>query len=410
MATLAPDQTRLDAPSARDDSLAAARFIDRMLLNVWRSGMSPRPSLSPGALVDHAVKAEGRAPAPGDWEERLAILTRSLAEEAQLSPLGRAIAFGQIVRKIRCRIRAEEQWERDPSILDRPVERPLVIVGQMRSGTTRLHRLLAQDPGFIHTRAYETMIPVPTGGRLETRPLTVTANLLFLRALNPLLAAVHPTGPFQAEEEFGFHAMSIFGAQFEGQWQVPAFARHCETCDRDAVYAEFRKTLQTIATVRGEPADKPWVLKAPQFTQDMDALHEALPDARYLFLRRDLAQVVGSSASLAFQQARVQSRHVDPHAVGAEWLRKTRLRHDRVDDFRARHPDIEALDVCFDEVGRDWRGQMRRIYAFLGRDLDTRVVNAMESFLGKSKAHHKHRYRLEDFGLTEERVRAAFGQ
>ncbi|WP_265562039.1 sulfotransferase family protein [Sphingomicrobium arenosum] len=408
MATLAPDPIRLEPSPDKGDSLAAARFIDRMLCNVWRQGMSPRPSLAPGALIDHATKAEGQRPAPGDWEERLAILTRSLAGEAQLSPLGRAIAFGQIVRKLRCRIRAEQQWQRDPAILKRPVRRPLVIVGQMRSGTTRLHRLLARDPAFIHTRAYETMIPVPTGGRIETRPLTVTANLLFLRALNPLLAAVHPTGPFQAEEEFGFHAMSLFGAQFEGQWQVPKFARHCENCDRAPVYDEFRKTLQTIATVRDEPEDKPWVLKAPQFTQDLDTLHAEFPDARFLFLHRDLAQVVGSSASLAFQQARVQSRHVDPHAIGAEWLRKTKLRHDRVEDFRARNPWVDALDVRFEDVSRDWRGQMHRIYAFLGRDLDPKVEAAMQAFLGKSKAHHKHRYALGDFGLTEAQVRAEF--
>ncbi|MCJ7420578.1 sulfotransferase family protein [Sphingomicrobium astaxanthinifaciens] len=409
MATLAPDVAVADRPARAGDSLAAARWLDRLLCTLWRQGVTPRPSLAPGALIDHATRAEGRAPAPGDWEERLAILTRSLAGEARLSPLGRAIAFGQIVRKLRCRIRAEAQWARDPAILSRPVTRPLVIVGQMRSGTTRLHRLLAQDPGFAHTRAYETMIPVPTGGPLETRPLTATANLLFLRALNPLLAAVHPTGPFQAEEEFGFHAMSIFGAQFEGQWQVGAFARHCENCDRAPVYAEFRRTLQTIATVRDEPPGKPWVLKAPQFTQDLDALHAAFPDARFLFLHRDLAQVVGSSASLAYQQARVQSRHVDPHAIGAEWLRKTRLRYERVHDFRVRHPGLEALDICFDEVGRDWRGQMHRLYDFLGRPLEPKVEAAMAAFLGKSKAHRKHRYDLEDFGLSQAAVRAAIG-
>lgn len=406
MAALAPRPVTPVAPE-RGADLGAARWLDRILCGIWRQGLTPRPSLKPADLKHHAMRAEDRAPAPGEWEERLDILCASLVEEAQLSPLGRAIAHGQIVRKIRCRIRAERRWEEEPAILTRPVEAPLIIVGQMRSGTTRLHRLLARDPTFIHTRAYETMIPVPTGSMIETRPLTVTANLLFLRTLNPLLSAVHPTGPFQAEEEFGFHAMSLFGAQFEGQWNVPRFARHCETCDRSGVYREFRKTLQTIAHVRGETGGKPWLLKAPQFTQDLDALRAEFSDARFLFLHRDPVEVVGSSASLAWQQARVQSRHADARAIGTEWLRKTALRAERMASFRSANPDVPALDIAFDRVGEDWRGEIGRVYDFIGRAPDPDVVDAMADYLSRSTRHRAHRYALEDFGLDEAQVRAA---
>ncbi|MEN3973326.1 sulfotransferase [Sphingomicrobium sp. XHP0235] len=395
-------------PSRAETSepLKAARFIDRMLASVWNKGITPRPTLVAHDLIDHATRAEERAPAPGDWQDRLAVLCDALEDEARLSPLGRAIAHGQVVRKIRCRIRAEAHWERDPAILERRVERPLVIVGQMRSGTTRLHRLLARDPSFAHTRTYETMIPVPDGGRIDGRALTATANLLFLRTLNPLLAAVHPTGPFQAEEEFGLHAMSIFGAQFEGQWWVPSFARHCEDCDRTSVYREFRRTLQTIGHVRGERDDKPWVLKAPQFTQDLDELHAIFPDARYLFLSRDPAEVVASSASLAWQQARVQSQDITPAMIGEEWLRKTRLRATRMSDFRARHPDLDAHDVDFHAMNRDWLGEVAKIYDWLGQPLEPSVEQAMTAFVSGAKAHKGHHYDIADFGLCPDRVRA----
>ncbi|MCM8556433.1 sulfotransferase family protein [Sphingomicrobium sediminis] len=406
MATVASDLEQYQP--TEEGSLGAARFLDKMLGTLWDKGLTWRPTLDPKDLKHHAMRAEDRAPKEGCWEDRLDILTQALDEEAKLSPLGRAIAHGQLVRKIRCRIRAEAQWARNPAIRDRKVVAPLIIVGQMRSGTTRLHRLLARDPHFVHTRAYETMIPMPGGGRIDKRPVTATANLLFLRTLNPLLAAVHPTGPYQAEEEFGLHAMSIFGAQYEGQWMVPSFARHCETCDRTGVYEEFKAVLQTLGAVRHEPEDKPWVLKAPQFTQDLEVLHEVFPDARYLFLHRDPVSVVGSSASLAWQQARVQSCSADRDAIGAEWLHKTKLRQDRQRAFRQAHPHVPALDIRFDHVNEDWRREIGRVYDFIGRTLDPDVEAAMADFLANSKAHKRHDYDIRDFGLDPQDVASAF--
>jgi hypothetical protein len=54
-------------------------------------------------------------------------------------------------------------WRAQPEIRDRPIPEPIVILGQMRSGTTRLQRLLACDDRFAHTRLYESLIPAPFG-------------------------------------------------------------------------------------------------------------------------------------------------------------------------------------------------------------------------------------------------------
>jgi hypothetical protein len=376
-----------------------------MLLRLWRSGVAPAPVLQEQALLRAAVGGDVRS--VGDeqaWREPLQLLLRSLREEADLNPLGRTIAHAQIVDALRARRRARALWRRHPEIAERSITAPVIVLGQMRSGTTRIHRLLACDHRFAHTRLFETLAPVPFGppGSRERRAVKAWAVLTLLHALNPALAAIHPTGPYQPEEEFGLYNFSFASAQFEAQWRVPSFSRWWETAPMAGVYAEFAMLLRTIGWHRRDPPGKTWLLKAPQFMQDLDALIAAFPGARLICLHRDPAQVVASSASLVWNQMRVQSDAADPNWIGAEWLRKTRLRQERAKRVRHEHPQVPQIDVDYEAVGRDWRGEMRRIYSFLGYDLQPETEARMEAYLSRSKKHLGHAYSPELFGLPSQ--------
>lgn len=375
--------------------------VNRMLLRLWRSGLAPEPLLEEQALLRAALGGGAVVRCLGDdqaWREPLQLLLRSLREEADLNPLGRTIAHAQIVDALRARRRAQALWRRHPEIARRPIEAPVIVLGSMRSGTTRIHRLLACDPRFAHTRLFETMAPVPHH-RPDRRPAKAAAVLALLRWLNPALDAIHPTGPWQPEEEFGLFNFSFASAQLEAQWRVPTFARWWEAAPMDGVYRDFAMLLRTIGWHRGDPPAKIWLLKAPQFLQDLQTVLAAFPDARLICLHRDPAQVVASSASLVWNQMRIQSDTADPRWIGAEWERKTRLRLERTERVRAANPQVPQIDVDYDAVSRDWRGEVRRIYAFLGLDLPQPVERRMERYLAGARAHRHHAYAPEQFGL-----------
>lgn len=132
-----------------------------MLERLWASGAAARPSLDPGALV---ASAAGEAlPDRSGWRRRLSILCDGLRQTAHLTPLGRAIAHGQLAAALRDRVRLEQLWAAHPEILVQPLAPPVVIVGQMRSGSTRLQRLLACDPRLGATTFFESWNPVPLG-------------------------------------------------------------------------------------------------------------------------------------------------------------------------------------------------------------------------------------------------------
>lgn len=386
--------------SAAPSLLASA--ANRGLSGLWRTRLLPRPPMDPAALEATALKGRP-AEAFGEareWRTPFRLLVESLRDEAALNPLGLSMAHGQIVGALRARIQAVELWRAHPEILDRPIPAPVVILGPMRSGTTRLHRLLACDPRFAHTRLFESLSPVPVRGRV----LKARASLAAIRRFNPALSAIHPMAVHDAEEEFGLFSFSFGSAQFEAQWRVPRFTGWWESADARPLYREFRALLQTIGWARGEAAERPWLLKAPQFMQDLPALLQTFPDARLICLERPLDAVVASSASLVWHQMRIQSDTVDPAWIGREWLRKTLLRIETAAAARRARPDVPQLDLSYEAMDRDWRGEIARIYDFLGEELIPEVETRMGAYLAGARGHLGHCYSLEQFGLSRAQV------
>src|SRR5690606_20326001 len=97
-------------------------------------------------------------------------------------------------------------------------------------------------------------------------------------------------------------------------------------------------------------------------------------------------------------------------AVGQEWLRKTRLQIDRMRAARDRIPAERRIDVQYGDMDRDWSGTMRRVYRFLGLDIEP-ALPAMEAYQKRTAAlkRRPHRYSLEAFGLRPGRVLEELG-
>lgn len=386
-------------------AIARRRRLNAGLAQAWRRGLLPYPSLDPAELIAKANRKTAAADQDPDWRRRLELLAHDLETEAALTPLGQTIAHGQLVAALVQRFRAQALWRRRPEILDLPIGRPILIVGQMRSGTTRMQRLLAADPRLTWTRFYESWRPLPSLAFDDRLPRAVMA-LAAVRWLNPGFAAIHPTRATAPDEEFGLHNVSLFGATFEAQWRVPGFAAHCEAMDTRPVYREFKALLQTLAWLRPELRGRPWVLKLPQFMQDLPAILEVFPDARLVCLHRDPAAVVASSASLVRNQMELQSDKVDPHWVGREWLRKTALRATRTETAR-KQSNAPQVDVEYEAVEADWRAEMCRVYAMLNLDVTADVGASMARVL--TGCRKPHRYALDQFGLTPRDVAQAAG-
>lgn len=413
----APDTVRPPPVIGRAGPSRSDRIgtINQLLDRAWHHGWLPRPLLEPDALIALAERQTGLADAGPDtgWRARLDCLAEALHREAALSPLGRTMAHGQLLAALANRLRAHALWRKHREILERPIRAPIIVMGQMRSGTTRMQRLLACDPRLMFTRFFESWNPLPRSGRrglIDDRIVRGWLGLRCARFLDPQFDVIHPTSVTQADEEIGLHSISIFGSAFEAQWRVPSFAARNEAEDTALIYREFKRLLQTIAWLRRDRGDRPWILKLPQMTQDLDAVLAAFPDARLVCLNRDATRVVASSASLAHGQMRLQSDDIDRDWIGREWLRKAAHRQHRAASVRAQ-ADVPQVDVAFGAMDRDWRAEMRRVYAQMAMPLTDEVEARMAAYVARSRGHGGggHRYDLSDFGLTEHQVRETLG-
>ncbi|TRW17524.1 sulfotransferase family protein [Glacieibacterium frigidum] len=389
-------------PATPGNSNRRVAALNGLLARSWASGLLSTPSLDPAELVATAVRQTGLDDLGRDhWRPALEQLCRSLETEADLNPFGRTVAHGQIVGALKTRLRAHALWQRHPEILETPLSAPIVVLGQMRSGTTRLQRLLACDPRLDHTRFFESSHPLPQRGR----KLRAAVALQAMAALNRDFAAIHPTGAGLPDEEIGLFAPGLISSQFEVQWRVPGYARWCEAADTRAAYAEFRALLQTLRWLRGRRDDRPWVLKVPQFTQDLPALLASFPDARLLCVERDRAAVVGSAASLVHNQMQLQSDAADPHWIGREWLGKVVHREGVVARTLAQRPCVPRHTVDYARMDDDWLAEMQRVYDFLGLPLTAPVAAAMTAYIERSaQGRRPHRYAIADFGLCPDTI------
>ena len=381
-------------------------------------GVVAPSTLEKDALMAAAVEETGLSDFGDPWfEAPFSTLLDSIREEARLNTAGEFAARLQFNKVLCDRLTAIDWFKRHPEILERSIKRPVVIVGPMRSGTTRLHRLLASDHRFSHMRSFETISPVPrpgfedvlAGRKRDFRPTLAKRIMRVARLANPRTLSIHPTGPFEPEEELGLLVNSMYGMKHEAQWRVPAYGRWCERIDATPAYRHMADLLRLIGWSQQVSEIRPWILKTPQHMLDLPALLEVFPDARIIFTHRDPKKIVGSAASLAWNQTAIYSDDVTPYEVGQEWQRKSVLQVERMLAARSLVPADRRIDVGYDAMERDWRGTMERIYAFLGLDMGP-AVPAMGRYLQRAMGlkRQPHNYSLEQFGLSEDEVRERF--
>ena len=384
-----------------------------------RFGIVQPARLEKRFLLDQAAEAAELDDFGDPWFERpMDVLLDSVHAEARLNVAGDFSAMQQFHKVLVDRLWAQMWFKRHPEILARPIKNPVVIVGPMRSGTTRMHRLLASDRRFSHMRSFETISPVPrpdfeevlAGEKEDFRPVLASRIMKVARLANPRTLSIHPTGPYEPEEELGLLVASMWGMKHEAQWHVPSYGRWCEEEDATPAYRYLADLLRLVGWSQQVSSIRPWILKTPQHMLDLPALLEVFPDARLIFTHRDPNAVVGSATSLAWNQTIIYSDHADPQRMGEEWLRKTRLQVERMQEARETIPPERMIDVQYEDMESDWRGTMERVYRFLEFDMEP-AVPGMERYLERSRAlkRHPHKYSLEEFGLSADRVMGELG-
>ena len=93
--------------------------------------------------------------------EGLKIFLNSCHDEARLNDIGIQIAHSIISRCLMNRLQVQDCITRHPEILNEKIEKPLIITGLPRTGSTFLQTLLSIDPANRALHHWEANRPCP---------------------------------------------------------------------------------------------------------------------------------------------------------------------------------------------------------------------------------------------------------
>jgi hypothetical protein len=369
--------------------------------------MSAAERLQADRLAEEAIAATGEDDfGEATWQEGLERLLAAQVEEARLNDIGVEMAAGEAVGYLTSRL-GIHAWRRDhPEVAEGTVERPIVIVGQPRTGTTILYDLLAQDPALRAPLTWEVDFPLPppatatygTDPRIEQSQ----ATLDMAEAIIPGFTSFHPMGARLGQECVRMTGGDFRSMIFPTQYRVPSYNRWLlDEADLAPAYRYHRRFLQHLQS--GHPAEQ-WLLKSPAHLWHVDALVAEYPDVVVVQTHRDPLKVIASVSALVAHLRQMGSDETSVAEAASEYGPDIFDGLDRGMAARDRGvlPASQVVDVQFADFVADPLASIKGIYAAIDRELTSDAEGRMRSFLASHPGDGGGggtRYRWEDTGL-----------
>lgn len=389
--------------SAEAQALYAAADADR-------AANPDRYRLDPEAVTAAAFAKGGLAEDDdGDWRPGLEAYLASARDEGGLNALGVRAMAGSAIGRLHARRGIAGALATMPEVRERPIDRPIFILGGWRTGTTLLQRLMAALPGLRGAFPAELSAP----WRFATLDAAAREALIDagegahrrLHLLNPAMSAIHPSGGRMAEECVLAMGSDFKNWGFTSTLRCPSYAAWLAGQDFAGSYRRYRDVLRLLDDGSG----RRWVLKAPAHTAELTSLIAAFPDACIIHLHRDVVQTVTSGASLFAVFRSTYSDTVDPVDVGRYQLNTTATWFERAMAARDAHPNAEVIDVAFSDLAADAIWTAKALCAACGVDWTAESAAAAAARLADlNRRHGAHRHSAEDFGLDRDEVLARF--
>jgi len=351
---------------------------------------------------------------PDDFRERLRVWLLSAEEDSTMGPVGRLGVFRDCVRYAANRLCLEDLIHRHPEILDVEIERPIIIAGLPRSGTTHLLNLIAADERLRSLPYWESLEPVPVPGEepgpdgVDPRLARCRSNFELQDGLLPHLRAMHWMTPEHVHEEIELQALDFSSYILEWIAHAPRWRDYYLAHDQRPHYAYMKKALQALQWQRGPNR---WILKSPQHLEQMGPLRDTFPDATIVITHRDPVSVIASTVTMLAYGDRVRCSRVDMKGIADYWVdRIDRLLRACVRD-REKIPATQSMDVLFHEFMADDVAMVKRIYELAGLEMTAGARRALDGFMAENPRgkHGRVIYDLKaDFGVDPAGLRQRF--
>lgn len=308
-----------------------------------------------------------------------------------------------------------------PGVGSLPIDRPVFILGNPRSGTTFLHRTLADTREVCAFELWEMLFPAVSARKVLAGAVDRLAPLSPARFHR---SEAHETSLRDVETDDAMALFRFVDGPFlwsyfwawQDQWGSERAKRYFDPAhqtarERDALFGYLEQCWRRNIKLKGIPRI---AVKSSSLTLHLETLLQRYPDCKLLYCVRDPLEVIPSGMSLVTgvlerSYAMSTSTRAEDRARFLENLYQASCHLFRSfhEPWKAgRIPPRNLHIVPYPTLMQDLEGAMNEVFGFLEIDPSRDVRDRIRQQAERQRTRvSKHEYSLAEFGLDEARIR-----
>jgi len=301
-----------------------------------------------------------------------------------------------------------------PSLWTKKIEKPIIIVGNPRSGTTFLHRFLVNNNFGTGTQLWQMIYP----------------SIILQKIIKPFLPILEYFSPAK-HHSTDAHKTSLKSVEtddasmlfrfFDGfflygfilSWSKESLFDWVDPDKRDSSKRDFNWFESMWKRVLISSKGKRMIAKLFSLSSNLPSFIKKFPDSKILYMVRDPLSVIPSGLSLV---TGVLDKMFGFWSMPEEDRQRfiSRLYSALVELMLRFHKDWTSGDidkskvmiVHFDQMMNEFDVLMENIIKFVGHETSEKLLSEIKITADSQREFKsKHKYDLEKFGLNEEQIR-----
>jgi hypothetical protein len=305
------------------------------------------------------------------------------------------------------------------------VEKPIFIVGNFRSGTTLLHRMLAKDPRLTGMKTWEIYV-APTITQRKLTHWLMKINRLIGNPLQKIInrfekalaqySYMHKARLNEIEEDSHvllqiWSTYHLF-AFFPFPELIRSFIYYDEQVPEGQKNDEMEYYREIIKRHIYANKGKRFISKNPSFSPKVKTLHQKFPDAKFINLVRSPLRVIPSSVSMFSNHWQTYGDPDEEYPRPATEVMREQAKHWYIypHQYLKKLPPDQYGMVYYRDLVKDPKATIEQIYERFGIEMteEYRQILVQESEKAK-KFKSKHKYSLQEMGLNQQAIESEFG-
>jgi hypothetical protein len=305
-----------------------------------------------------------------------------------------------------------------PTLRHTEVRQPVFVVGHARSGTTYLHRMMANDPRFSYVLLWEMFFPSLLEKKVLRAVLRWDQRLggLLRRRIDSLderlfskSQSVHDSGLFAPEEDEFLLTMSCASGFWVVQYPYVEELDFYYVDDRwpaakrRRVMQFYKECVRRQLVLNGQ--GNMHLSKAPIHCGRVESLIQTFPDARFVVPVRNPYETIPSFLKLMqFAWSARKRSEKDMQTSFRSFVDSSFHYYQHPLDVLDAHPEVPSAIVNYGDLVTDPAGTIRIVYDQIGIDMVPEQEKALADEKGR-EYRSGHSYSLKEFGLEADEIR-----